>query len=286
MGNKSKRKAALHISFAEFHRWVRSSRLIILGVILIFIHIQVILPLKECALLMGTAVSIPEAFVALGNSGLLVMVVPVLFLVLVADFPQKGGVDIFYQIRCSKKVWICGQILFAVEAALSVVLFLAVSSMAMVCGSGVWRTSFSRAVMQYTTVFPERSRDYVVQLLPENIYHQMTLGTATLHTALFIFLHFLLLSLILLLSALCGKKYIGVFIDGFLLVFGAVACEVRMGLMWLLPMAHTIPWVHFETYLKKEVFPIKGSYLYLLGWCAVLSALCLLASRKYQAGEE
>lgn len=113
MGNKSKRKAALHISFAEFHRWVRSSRLIILGVILIFIHIQVILPLKECALLMGTAVSIPEAFVALGNSGLLVMVVPVLFLVLVADFPQKGGVDIFYQIRCSKKVWICGQILFA-----------------------------------------------------------------------------------------------------------------------------------------------------------------------------
>lgn len=146
--------------------------------------------------------------------------------------------------------------------------------------------SFSRAVTHYTTVFPERSRDYVVQLLPENIYHQMTLGTAMLHTALFTFLHFLLLSLVLLYTALYNKKKAGIFIDGFLLILGAVTCEVRMDAMWLLPMAHTIPWVHFETYLDKEVFPVTGSYLYLLGGCAVLTVLCLAASGKYQAGKD
>lgn len=286
MVRESKIKAAAHISVAEFHRWMRSSRLIILGVILIFIHIQVIVPLKECALLMETPVSIPEAFVALGNSGLLLLVIPVLFLVLMADFPQKDGIDVFYQIRCGKKVWICGQILFALEAALFLVIFLAVASMLMIWDSGEWRMSFSRAVTHYTTVFPERSRDYVVQLLPENIYHQMTLGTAMLHTALFTFLHFLLLSLVLLYTALYNKKKAGIFIDGFLLILGAVTCEVRMDAMWLLPMAHTIPWVHFETYLDKEVFPVTGSYLYLLGGCAVLTVLCLAASGKYQAGKD
>lgn len=235
---------------------------------------------------METPVSIPEAFVALGNSGLLLLVIPVLFLVLMADFPQKDGIDVFYQIRCGKKVWICGQILFALEAALFLVIFLAAASMLMIWDSGEWRMSFSRAVTHYTTVFPERSRDYVVQLLPENIYHQMTLGTAMLHTALFTFLHFLLLSLVLLYTALYNKKKAGIFIDGFLLILGAVTCEVRMDAMWLLPMAHTIPWVHFETYLDKEVFPVTGSYLYLLGGCAVLTVLCLAASGKYQAGKD
>ena len=99
---------------------------------------------------------------------------------------------------------------------------------------------FSHAVTHYSSVFPERTGDYILQLLPENLYQQMTLGT--------------------------------------------VSSSVRAGWMWLFPMAHSIPWVHYEKYLSRPVFPIAGSYLYLCVICTALALASLFAARGYQAG--
>lgn len=283
--NREKMKTILHISFTEFGRWLRSSRAIILGVMLVFVHTLIVTTLEECASMMGEPVSIPEVFVALGNSGQIVLVIPALFLVLMADFPQKAGIDFLYQIRCSKKVWVCGQILFAVEAILFLVTFLAVTSGLMILHCGRWSLEFSHAVTHFAVVFPERSAGYLVHILPENVYHHMTLGTAVMHTALLMILYYLLLALILLLSALCNKKYAGILADAFLVIMGTITCAGNMKVMWLFPMAHTISWLHYEEYLRKEIFPMKGSYAYLLGGCLILLICCIGVSRKYQAGK-
>ena len=98
-------RAAVHIAQAEFRQWLRSSRIIILFVMLVFVNVQVIGPLRQCKMLMGEMLSIPEAFVALGNSGVILLIIPILFLVLMADFPQRTGIDRFYQMRCTKRTW-------------------------------------------------------------------------------------------------------------------------------------------------------------------------------------
>ena len=41
-------KTVLHIAGTEFKRWLRSSRIIILGVMLIFVHMQIIVTLQDC----------------------------------------------------------------------------------------------------------------------------------------------------------------------------------------------------------------------------------------------
>ena len=235
--------------------------------------------------MMGEPVSIGEAFVALGNSGQIVLTVPALFLVLMSDFPQRGGIDFFYQIRCSRKVWICGQVLFALEAVLFLTAFLFCSSALMILPCGKWSLDFSHAVTYFAAVFPERSQSYLTMILPENVYHHMSLGTAMTHTALLMALYYLFLSFILLLSALCNQKYAGILTDVFLVVLGAITCAGDMDLMWLFPMAHTIPWLHYEPYLSKEIFPLTGSYLYLLGGCVILFICCMAFSKKYQAGK-
>lgn len=136
-------KTVRHISFSEFQRWLRSSRIIILAVMLVFVHTQIITTLADCSARMGEPVGILEGFIALGNSGVIVLIVPALFLVLLADFPQKGGIDFFYQMRTSKKKWILGQMLFAVEASIFLTVFLVVSSMVMLSGCGKWMTYIS-----------------------------------------------------------------------------------------------------------------------------------------------
>lgn len=286
MVDRANLRTALHISLAEFRRWFRSSRLIILCVMLVFVHRLIITTLEGCVRMMGEPVAAIEAFLALGNSGMVVVIVPVLFLTMMADFPQKAGIDYFYQIRCEKKVWICGQILFALEASAFLVLFLMASSMLMIAGNAQWKMEFSHAVTYYASTFPGHEGDYIVKLFPANLYHQMTFGGAVWHTVSMMFLYYLLLALILLLSALCNKKFAGVLADGFLIILGGVTCATRISLMWLFPMAHTIGWLHYEAYLNEQVFPIKGSYIYMLGCCIVLAVCCMAAARGYRAGEE
>lgn len=283
--NRADLKTIWHISFAEFGRWLRSSRLILLCIMLVFINELIILPLKNCASLMEEKISVAEAFLALGNSGTIVLVVPILYLVLMADFPQKGGIDVLYQIRCSKKVWIWGQMLFALETVVFLMAFLFVSSSLMIWSHAEWRMEFSHAITHFISTFPERREDYLVQLVPANLYQQMTMETALLHTIVLMSLHFLLLALVLLLAALCNRKFVGILVDGFLLIFGAVTCGEQMKIMWLFPIAHTIPWVHYEPYLRKQIFSMKGSYFYLLGCCIVLMVCCMAVSGKYQAGK-
>ena len=150
--------------------------------------------------------------------------------------------------------------------------------------SGVWKMEFSDAVTHYSSIFPERTGDYILQLLPENLYQQMTFRTAFAYTTTLLALYFFLLAMILLFAALCNRKFVGVLLDGILIVLGTVTCSADSWLMWLFPMAHAIPWVHYEKYLSEQIFPIWGSYVCLSGSCAVLILLCMVLSKKYQAG--
>jgi len=282
--DKQNIKTAIHISFAEFLRWLRSSRLIILGVMLVFIHIQIVTTLQNTSVMMGMPVAYLEAFVALGNSGVIVLIVPALWLVLMGDFPQKSGIDLFYQIRCSKRTWICGQMLFVVEAAVFLVAFLLISPIFMLRGYGEWNLEFSEAVRFYASTFPDRRGDYILTLLPENLYQQMNLGTAIVHTIFFMLFYFLLLSFVLLLAALCNQKIVGFLVDAVLILFGTVTTELKTKWMWLFPMAHSITGVHYEKYLSAEIFSIKMSYVYMILGCLGLIVCCMAAVRKYQAG--
>ena len=72
-----------------------------------------------------------------------------------------------------------------------------------------------------SAVFPERDRRLVsLQLLPENLYQQLTLAEAFGHTALLMFLYFMLLALVLLLASLLNRKYAGLLADTALIILG------------------------------------------------------------------
>ena len=152
-------------------------------------------------------------------------------------------------------------------------------------GTGRWSLSFSDAVTHFTSVYPDRTGDYVVQLLPGNLYQQMTLEQALIHTFCLLLLYFLLISYVLLFSAVSNHRYVVILVNGFAIILGAVTCEVRMKQMWILPMAHTIPWLHYDEYLDRMNFPMWGSYLYLGAISALLLVLCFARAGHYQVKE-
>lgn len=250
------------ISDLELLRFIRSSKIIIFLLFLLFVNIQIVVPLRALSSDMGQEISIFECFVALSNSGIIVLILPLFFLVMISDFPNDGVVNYFYVIRCSKLTWGLGQIIYALKTSILVVLFTLISSMLLTSDFSDCIGKYSNAITKYVSVFPERRGQYVVQLIPENLYNQIPLVNVMVHSVLLLILYFFMLAMLIFMFSVMNKKIIGIIVDGIIIIAGTISCAGRTSFMWMLPMAHTIPWLHYTEYSSKPVSPISVSYIY------------------------
>lgn len=277
----NKTKVIWKLAAIEFSNLVRSTKIIILAIFVIFIHVQIITPLRELSALMGAELSIFEPFAAIGNSGIIVLILPLFFITMIADFPREGSGQYFYQVRCSKGTWIAGQIVYAVESAIALTLFVFISSVLLSLHFTNCSPDYSYAVTRYVASFPERAGEYVVQLIPENLYNQITLVTTVIHTAILLVSYFIMLALIIFIFSLLHKKIIGLLLDGFLIIAGTITCAVRSAYMWIFPMAHAITWLHYAEYQSKEIFPLPYSYIYFGVINLMLIILAFVLRKRY-----
>lgn len=115
MGNISI-KQAFSVARTEYLRWITDPRVIIIGVLLLFIETLAIEPLSERAAKFGGELVCLEPFVAVGNSGVLLLLMPCVFLVLISDYPILNGSTLFFVHRTGRINWYTGQVIFLVMA--------------------------------------------------------------------------------------------------------------------------------------------------------------------------
>lgn len=275
-------KTIFHTAVVEWKNLFCSTKICILAVLLIFMNEQIIVPLKECGQMMEQKLSCLEPYAAICNSGAVMLILPFFFLSMMADFPGEDGISLFFHIRCKKLSWLLGELLFIIMSILTLVLYIIVSGMVLLLPYGKMSIEFSDAITKYVSVFPERAGDYVVQLLPENLYNQMRLQDVILHSTSLLFLYFALLALILLLFTLLNRKNWGIFLDGGIILLGTVSCALHLDSMWKFPMANTVIWLHYTEYLAEEVYPLSASYLYFGIIDVLLVIACIAVRKKYQ----
>lgn len=275
-------KAILQTAVSEWKNLFCSTKIFVLGVFLIFMNEQIIVPLKQCSQLMGQKLSLLEPYAAVCNSGLVMLILPLFFLSMMADFPREDGISLFFHIRCSRVSWLLGEFLFIVMSIATLVLFIVAAGMVLLLPCGKMTQGFSDAVTKFLSVYPDRAGDYVVHLLPANLYNQIELGDVILHSTGLFFLYFALLALVLFLFTLLNHKNWGIFLDGMIILLGMVSCALHLDIMWGFPMAHTVLWLHYTEYLSEEVYPLYASYLYFGIIDILLTAACIAVRKKYQ----
>lgn len=141
---------------------------------------------------------------------------------------------------------------------------------------------YSDAVTKYVSVFPERSGAYVVQLIPENLYNQISLLSAVGNSFGLLILYFSLLAMDIFLFSIIGKKMLGLFFDGMIIIAGTITCAGRSNLMWWFPMAHTIPWLHYTKYSSEPIIHLSRSFIVLLAVNVVLVMVSLVLTKYYK----
>ncbi len=265
----------------EYIKWVCDARMVILGVLLIFIYNFAILPLLQNAEKMNEPLNMLEPFIAVANSGAVLMIIPLVFMTLIADFPKIDNNTVFYIMRIGRKNWLTGQIIKLVMMAASYLAVIFVGSVVPMITRGFWYNGWSNVVTNFKNVFPEQSMNFGTQLVPENLYNQLTVFEAAVKSYLLVFAYLMIIGLILLSLSLIKHKTLGFVACGAVIALGTAFCSIKTVLMWTMPMANSIIWLHFTKYFRVPEVSITFSVTYLVMFVAALIIFCYIMIGRF-----
>lgn len=265
----------------EYIKWICDARMIIISVLLIFIYSFAITPLLENADLMNEPLNILEPFIAVANSSAVMLIIPLVFLTLIADYPKIDTNTVFYIIRIGRVNWLLGQIVKLVFMIVSYIFAIFVGSILPLITKGFWYNGWSSVVTDFLKKFPDKVGNFGVQLLPGNLYNQISIFRAAIESYLLVFAYLMILGLILLFFSLVKKKAVGFVLNGAIISVGTAFCSLKTSLMWMLPMGNSIIWLHYTKYFKEPVMSMEFSVIYLVVFIVILLALSLIAIKKF-----
>lgn len=268
------------VARTELLNWLHNPRIMLMFMLVIVIYTLAVEPLIQRAEKTDMPLNVFEPMIAVGNSGLLALLMPSVFMVLISDYPPIKQNSMLYVIRIGKKSWFYGQLLFAF---FSIVIFIGgiflIVGFTCANGSNI-DLKWSESTRKFIFLFPEEANSFVAQLLPSNLYNQLSLSQALSHTFVLLALYFFTLALVLMLFVILNKRSIGLLVTFLIILCGVVTCSVKSPLMWCFPMGNSIIWLHYTEIMKEPIYPIWCSYLYFIVIITVLLTTNRLLVKK------
>lgn len=262
----------MRMAKAEYLSWITSSKILLLFFLFVYAKGQVTDSLLELTELTGKPLQICEPGVAFLGSSYMMMVLPLIYLVLMGDFPRNGGNKTFFIIRTGKGVWFLGQVLFAFMTVITTIVISVVAVTLPCIGHITWNNgNWSEAVTKYH--LDEQLMDFKFNLITQREYNHMLPSPALLHSILLMGLCFMLMSVLQLLFSVWGKKILGLaFVGSMITISNALSFFENGKLMWYFPIANTQIWLRHDVILKEESVTMAYSYGY-FGVCIILVLL-------------
>lgn len=254
----------IKIAKNEYIKWLFHSRMLVLGCILILMYVMVLQPLKERAAMMGEVVNLLEGYIGVCNSPIFLAFLPILFLVLMSDFPKMDYNMVFLLHRCGRKNWIIGQLLFLLLADMSILAVVFAGLVLPLLDAGYWYNGWSNVITEAAQRLPEQADGFLTELIPPNLYFQLTPFQAAVQSSILMFAYFYLLGVIMMFGKFFGKRVIGLIVSALLVVLGAGISYFKLSLMWMLPAAHAIVSRHYTDFYREMHCSIEASYCYFL----------------------
>ena len=228
--------------------------------------------LCQHAIDMGENLQIWEPFLALSNSYVAMLVVPIFFLVLMADFPIMDGSYLWSVYRMGKVKWILGQIVFLVYSSVTIIVAMILSGIISCWGVFSLKNEWSNVITRYYIFAPENADTMTAQLITGDVYNHISPVEALLLAVSLSVLAMVLYGIILMCGKIYGRKYLSLAICIGTIGVGSVLRLLNLKVGFLLPISHMTLGGHYMEYRRKMIMSFGASY----GYFGVLIALLIL----------
>lgn len=284
MHNISIRKI-VRVCQGEWHHFWSSGRIVLMIAVWVFAYQFITVPLLQNAEKMHTSLLAIEPYIALLNSNFMILIMPVLFLVLLSDFPRVDANAYFYLVRTGKTNWVIGQLLYAFIITIGYLLMQFAGMLVPVLAKGEWGSRWSPVITDFAKEFPEYAQSAGAVSIQPQLYYHVSPWEAVLVGSAFLAAYLYLLLLIKLLCFLLRAKTMGLLFCFFIIALGTGLCSTFSQMRFLMPMGNSILGIHFSQYYMEMVYPLEYSTVYfgvLIG--ALLAGI--LGLRKRLGGQE
>lgn len=274
MKNNLSIKKSWKIGVSEYQKLISDSRSVLVLIILIVGYQFITIPLLDNAELMKIPINCLEPYIAMMNSNFMILLVPIVFLVLMSDFPRIDGNTIFVLQRVGRDNWLLGQLIYFFLAIVSYLCVILCGMCIPVLGEGGFSWTWSAVVLDFSRIFPELAQNSGSVSIPPEIYYHMSPLYAVIMGSVLLLLYLLLLMLILLVVSVAGKKKIGILLDLVIIAMGMGLCATSSEYRFVLPMAHSLLGVHYTRYFREIVCSVTSSLTY---FGVVIGGLLIIA---------
>ena len=265
----------------EYIKWITNPKMIIALVMFVFAYDYVIKELFEASDKMGEKLQIFEGFIAISNSQLLIMIIPIVFIGLMGEFPRVDGNSMFFISRVGKVNWLLGQMMFAIMASVTYLGSLLLFSMLASVGRSYLANNWSEVTTKYYIFAPNDFKSKVAMLTTGRLYNNLTPVQSVLHIFGLMLLLMLLIAMGLLVSFVLKNKITGVIATTGLICIGNVLAYMENGVRWFFPTSHAVLEIHFDEIYRKPIMEMEWSYLYYLVLIMILFVISFVVIDRY-----
>lgn len=256
--------AVFQVTKAEYLHMVFDARnIVVLSMYLVF-YDMILKKFVDMGVRMGKPINLVEPFLAICSADAVMIMFPLVFLVIISDYPRTEENFRFFLVRVGKVNWILGQILYAFCASITYVVATLVVTCVMAIPYSFVGNRWSEVVTRFYLVFPEEKNSMINELINGRLYNQTTPLKAVVHTCMLYGLFLFLLAIVCFVAYMFQKRVVGTCICGIMILIGCAQAAWDTKGMWFFPTTHAIVWKHYAVVLRQMVYPISWSYLYFL----------------------
>lgn len=266
---------SLKLAFSELRDFIFSRRTIILIYSIVIMAEDITERMKLVSVETVMKIGGAEPFILIITDIRLSVIMPIVFVIILSDFPKQKGGQIFTLTRLGRRRWFFGQLIYSTLAAIFYQMMMLFGNMIWLGNRGVMSTSWSGYMTELYEFYPDIYLGNNHLFIPENVVTQGKPLVVLFHGIALLTLYMILMVQLISLFYFLGKRYVGVIISVILVFLGRVSLE-HDKIKWLFPMAHTLFGEHFRMFYSGRECELYVSY----GYFIVLNTILLLINMK------
>lgn len=270
----------------EYRRFIFSKSFVILLFSIIFIMEEIVEKIKSLSLQTDVVVGKTEAFLLIMSHPEYAMLLPLVFIVILSNFPDSCSSRIYTMIRNDRTSWLLGELLYACMSGLTCMLVLLLASILWMGKAGQFMNRWSDFMTVFYQLFPEEYMYSSSFFIQASTVAQGTPLQVLLQGLCLMLGNMILIALLMAMFKMLGKRWVGLISAIMITVIGAVGCYYFGNLKWMFPMAHAIYGLHFVKFYAKPECYLWWSYLYYLIIGMVLLVSDLILAKRIRIGDE
>ena len=250
------------IAFQKYRQAIISRKTIIIVYVLIFLWEDIVKRMLNVAARGGCSIGILEPYIFILTDRQNILILSVLFLVLLYDYPDVNGQEKNVLYRVEKDRWQHAQIIYTVWLACTVLVMAFLAFWGGVFRQAIWTTRWSTF---NTTLYMNHQELYQANnqlFLDADVVSQGCPVEVAIHSTMLTLLLFAMIGQIVFFFSLLQKKGLGRGVVVLVLLVGWVAMKFEFKIQWLFPVSHVLYGTHFTTFLSKTRCDLWVSYVY------------------------